>query len=227
MTRMPRMPGTCPMETSPTCSPSTSRPSGRGASRGCAATSPRTTWRRTSCSGCWTSSTAASATGTCRTGSSCTRSSAGRSRTTSPAARPTCRCRPAGSRRCPTSTPRWSVSACASSFADLPERARRVCELRYLLGLEIDEIARQLEMTRNAVDQALHRAHARLRDARGRWLTSPPCSTSTRPRSPAARSPTCASTWRGRGRARTSWRGWWRRSWRPRRPRSRRRSGSR
>jgi len=49
-------------------------------------------------------------------------------------------------------------------FADLPERARRACELRYLLGLEIDEIARQLEMNRNAVDQALHRAHARLRD---------------------------------------------------------------
>jgi DNA-directed RNA polymerase specialized sigma24 family protein len=49
-------------------------------------------------------------------------------------------------------------------FADLPERARRACELRYLVGMEIDEIARQLEMTRNAVDQALHRAHARLRD---------------------------------------------------------------
>jgi RNA polymerase sigma-70 factor, ECF subfamily len=49
-------------------------------------------------------------------------------------------------------------------FASLPDRARRVCELRYLAGLEIDEIAQQLEMTRNAVDQALHRAHARLRD---------------------------------------------------------------
>jgi RNA polymerase sigma factor (sigma-70 family) len=48
-------------------------------------------------------------------------------------------------------------------FAELPERARRVCELRYLLGLEIEEIASRLEMTRNAVDQALHRAHAQLR----------------------------------------------------------------
>jgi RNA polymerase sigma-70 factor, ECF subfamily len=49
-------------------------------------------------------------------------------------------------------------------FGELPDKARHVCELRYLLGLEIEEIARQLGMTRNAVDQALHRAHARLRD---------------------------------------------------------------
>lgn len=49
-------------------------------------------------------------------------------------------------------------------FAPLPDGARRVCELRYLLGLEIEEIAARLGMTRNAVDQSLHRAHARLRD---------------------------------------------------------------
>jgi RNA polymerase sigma factor (sigma-70 family) len=48
-------------------------------------------------------------------------------------------------------------------FAGLPDGARRVCELRYLLGLEIEDIARQLDMTRNSVDQALHRAHSRLR----------------------------------------------------------------
>jgi DNA-directed RNA polymerase specialized sigma24 family protein len=49
-------------------------------------------------------------------------------------------------------------------FSALPERARRVCELRYLVGLEIEEIARQLDTTRNAVDQALHRAHKQLRE---------------------------------------------------------------
>jgi DNA-directed RNA polymerase specialized sigma24 family protein len=49
-------------------------------------------------------------------------------------------------------------------FESLPDGARRVCGLRYLLGLEIDEIAARLGMTRNAVDQSLHRAHVRLRD---------------------------------------------------------------
>jgi RNA polymerase sigma-70 factor (ECF subfamily) len=48
-------------------------------------------------------------------------------------------------------------------FAELPERQRQVCELRYRRGLEIDEIAAELGIERNAVDQALHRAHARLR----------------------------------------------------------------
>jgi RNA polymerase sigma-70 factor (ECF subfamily) len=48
-------------------------------------------------------------------------------------------------------------------FAELPERQRQVCELRYLRGLEIEEIAAELGIERNAVDQALHRAHARLR----------------------------------------------------------------
>lgn len=49
-------------------------------------------------------------------------------------------------------------------LARLPGRQREVAELRYLHGLEIDEIAERLQMTRNAVDQALHRAHARLRE---------------------------------------------------------------
>jgi RNA polymerase sigma-70 factor (ECF subfamily) len=52
----------------------------------------------------------------------------------------------------------------ARVFADLPERQRQACELRYLRGLEIEQIAAELGMERNAVDQALHRAHARLRD---------------------------------------------------------------
>jgi RNA polymerase sigma factor (sigma-70 family) len=50
-------------------------------------------------------------------------------------------------------------------FAPLPEGTRRVLEHRYLLGFEIEDIAEQLQMTRNAVDQALHRGHARLREA--------------------------------------------------------------
>lgn len=52
-------------------------------------------------------------------------------------------------------------------FADLPEGSRRVLELRYREGLEIDEIAERLDMTRNAVDQALHRGHSRLRERIG------------------------------------------------------------
>ena len=48
-------------------------------------------------------------------------------------------------------------------FRDLPEKTRRVLELRYVLGLEHDQIARRLGMTRNAVDQALHRGHEKLR----------------------------------------------------------------
>ncbi|MGH3113724.1 MAG: RNA polymerase sigma factor [Gaiellaceae bacterium] len=52
-------------------------------------------------------------------------------------------------------------------FGGLPERTRAVLRLRYLEGLEIEEIAERLGMTRNAVDQALHRGHAKLRDAIG------------------------------------------------------------
>jgi len=49
-------------------------------------------------------------------------------------------------------------------FADLAEQTRRVFELRYRLGFEIDEIAKVLGMTRNSVDQALHRGHNKLRE---------------------------------------------------------------
>jgi len=49
-------------------------------------------------------------------------------------------------------------------FEELPDGDRAVCRLRYLDGLEIEEIAARLRKTRNAVDQALHRAHGRLRE---------------------------------------------------------------
>ena len=52
-------------------------------------------------------------------------------------------------------------------FAGLPPRVRGVMRLRYLEGLDIGEIAERLDMTRNAVDQALHRGHATLRERVG------------------------------------------------------------
>jgi DNA-directed RNA polymerase specialized sigma24 family protein len=42
-----------------------------------------------------------------------------------------------------------------------------VLELRYRDGREIDQIAEQLGLTRNAIDQALHRGHAKLRESHG------------------------------------------------------------
>ena len=41
-----------------------------------------------------------------------------------------------------------------------------MCELRYVSGLEPDQIATKLGMQRNAVDQALHNAHKKLLEAR-------------------------------------------------------------
>jgi RNA polymerase sigma factor (sigma-70 family) len=52
-------------------------------------------------------------------------------------------------------------------FADLPARTRDVLRLRYLEGVEIEQIAERLGMTRNAVDQALHRGHAKLKEIAG------------------------------------------------------------
>ena len=52
-------------------------------------------------------------------------------------------------------------------FEELPEGDRSVCRLRYLDGLEIEEIARRLGKNRNAIDQSLHRAHRRLRELKG------------------------------------------------------------
>jgi len=55
----------------------------------------------------------------------------------------------------------------AQWFAELSDGERRVCELRYLRGLEPDEIADELGMTRNAVDQRLFHARKRLREIIG------------------------------------------------------------
>jgi RNA polymerase sigma factor (sigma-70 family) len=49
-------------------------------------------------------------------------------------------------------------------FSRLPGRAQEVATLRYLVGLSHDEIAEQLEVERNTVDQALWRAHQKLRE---------------------------------------------------------------
>jgi RNA polymerase sigma factor (sigma-70 family) len=48
-------------------------------------------------------------------------------------------------------------------FADLPQAEREVAWLRFAEGLEIEEIARRLHKTRNAVDQALFRIRNRVR----------------------------------------------------------------
>ena len=49
----------------------------------------------------------------------------------------------------------------------LPQREREVAVLCWLRGLEIGDVARQLGIDRNAVDQALHRARRRLRGMMG------------------------------------------------------------
>ena len=54
--------------------------------------------------------------------------------------------------------------AVASLLDGVEGRTREVMELRYLERLEIDEIAERLGMERNAVDQALHRGHRKLRE---------------------------------------------------------------
>jgi RNA polymerase sigma factor (sigma-70 family) len=52
----------------------------------------------------------------------------------------------------------------ASLFADLPPRQRQVLDLRYRLGLTPAEIAEQLGIAANAVHQALHNGHAKLKE---------------------------------------------------------------
>src|SRR6266498_80472 len=47
-------------------------------------------------------------------------------------------------------------------LADLPQRQREVAELLYREGLSHEQIAERLGLKRNAVDQALHNAHAKL-----------------------------------------------------------------
>ena len=48
-------------------------------------------------------------------------------------------------------------------FEELTETEQRIFVLRYLEGVDIAEIAAREGVTRNAVDQALHRGHAKLR----------------------------------------------------------------
>jgi RNA polymerase sigma factor (sigma-70 family) len=52
----------------------------------------------------------------------------------------------------------------AALFADLPERQRQVLDLRYRLGLTPAEIASQLGIEPNAVYQALHNGHTKLKE---------------------------------------------------------------
>ena len=47
-------------------------------------------------------------------------------------------------------------------LAELPRRQREVAELLYREGLSHEQIAGRLGLKRNAVDQALHNAHAKL-----------------------------------------------------------------
>jgi RNA polymerase sigma factor (sigma-70 family) len=49
-------------------------------------------------------------------------------------------------------------------FAGLPRRVRDAMRLRYLEGLEPEQIATRLGIERNAVDQALHRGRTKLRE---------------------------------------------------------------
>jgi RNA polymerase sigma factor (sigma-70 family) len=53
------------------------------------------------------------------------------------------------------------------ALAELPAGAGEVARLRYLDGLEIEEIAERLGKTRNAVDQALFRSRKRLQELLG------------------------------------------------------------
>lgn len=50
-------------------------------------------------------------------------------------------------------------------IADLPPRDREVCSLYLVEGLSPAQIADRLGIARNAVDQALHRARVKLREA--------------------------------------------------------------
>lgn len=55
-------------------------------------------------------------------------------------------------------------------FKDLPKREREVVESLYVRRVEPRQIAEQLGMTVNAVYQALHRAHKKLREKLGEEL---------------------------------------------------------
>lgn len=50
------------------------------------------------------------------------------------------------------------------ALEELAEGDREVARMRFLAGLEIDEIAERIGKTRNAVDQALHRSRKKLQE---------------------------------------------------------------
>jgi RNA polymerase sigma-70 factor (ECF subfamily) len=52
-------------------------------------------------------------------------------------------------------------------MAGLPPREKQVIELRWRQGLDVPDVAQALGIDANAVHQALHRAHAKLRKAHG------------------------------------------------------------
>jgi RNA polymerase sigma factor (sigma-70 family) len=65
----------------------------------------------------------------------------------------------------PDELERWEEQADLEAlFADLPVRQREVATRRYLHGLEPPQIARKLDIEPNAVHQALHNAHKKLRE---------------------------------------------------------------
>ena len=55
----------------------------------------------------------------------------------------------------------------AEAIARLDGRERQVLELRYWYGMEHDQIALELQITRNNVDQILWRGHKTIREALG------------------------------------------------------------
>jgi RNA polymerase sigma factor (sigma-70 family) len=55
----------------------------------------------------------------------------------------------------------------ADVIATLDGREREVLELRYWRGMEHDQIAEELQLTRNNVDQILYRGHKTIREALG------------------------------------------------------------
>jgi RNA polymerase sigma factor (sigma-70 family) len=66
----------------------------------------------------------------------------------------------------PDELERWAERADLEAlFAELPERQGEVATLRYLHGLEAAQIAVKLGIEPNAVHQALHNAHQKLREA--------------------------------------------------------------
>ena len=86
-------------------------------------------------------------------------------------------------------------------FAGLPERARQVLHLRYLVGLEVPQIA---DAARDRDERRPPGAPSRPREAEGGPCERLTSSTSSRRATRAASGRTCASTWSAPGMGRTS-----------------------